>query len=92
MKFNVVEAPSVQAGGEDEDSWGSGNNEQDENSFSSSSEEEVVLPNTKQSSKNAESSEDIMFTRNIEESYIQFGSSLAGVVSFGYPINSIGNL
>ena len=80
MQLNVVEAPSVLASARDDDSWASANGEQEENCYSSSSEEEEI-PKTKQSSNTTESSEDIMFTRNIEESYIQFGSSLAGVVS-----------
>jgi hypothetical protein len=83
MQFNVVvEAPSILASGEDDGSWGSANSdisEQEENSFSSSSGEEEI-PEAKHSSNTTESSEDIMFTRSIEESYIQFGGSLADVV------------
>ena len=82
MQLNVVKAPSVLASARDDDSWAdtSENDEPKENSYSSSSEEEEISK-AKQSSNTTESSEDIMFTRNIEESYIQFGSSLADVVS-----------
>ena len=90
LKLNVVEAPSISASRED-DSWASGrnrpNSEGEENSYSSSSEEEEITK-PKQSSNITESSEDIMF-RNLEESFIQFGSSLAGMVGISFEIHSI---
>lgn len=79
MKFNDVEAPSIRATVEDDGSWTSGNIDRPERSNSSSSSDEEEISRNK-CSNTTESSEDIMFTRNIEESFIQFGSSLADVV------------
>lgn len=77
MQLNVVEAPSISANVHDDSSWANGNND----SYSSSSDGEESSKSKPSSKIASQSSEDVMFTRNIEESYIHFGSSLADVVS-----------
>ena len=90
MELNKIEAPSVCASvGDDDLSWGSEKRSDEDiaRSFSSSDDELEDLVNIPAKSSNPESSEDIMFRRNIEDSYIQFGSSLACEVSFRGVVN-----
>ena len=82
MNVHAIRAPSIRASaGNEELSWASEKTEEfsETNSFSSSDDEKFEP--VKAPAKLNESSEDIMFTRNIDESYRQFGSSLASVVS-----------
>ena len=83
MRYNVIEPPSICATEDDDLSWGSekiGNKDidNDDSSSFSSSDEEVVDKPTKPTlpSNLNESSDDIMFTRNMEDSFRQFGGSL----------------